>query len=173
MCAENLPPGCQLGGAWSSYWYNDEVWESDITIGFRGYTLAGRWWRAAFDMSRLNPQTQETLLRCRTSVRTSPARLRATRRATVTIRARERGGPAAGSPVALQRVLLSGPGIRVTTRTNLNGTARIAGVPATRAGTLRARVPATLNMSGCSATQRILAAPRPPRRPPIRITGSN
>ena len=173
FCTETLPPGCQLGGAWSTYWYNDVAWESDIPSGFRGYTLAERWWRAAFNVSRLNPQTQETLLRCRTRVTTSPARLRATRRATITIRALERGGPAAGSPVALQRVLLNGPGIRVTTRTNLNGTARIAGVAATRAGTLRARVPATLNMSGCSATQRILAAPQPPRRPPVRLTGSN
>ena len=159
-------------GSWSSYWYNDEVWESDMAAGFAGYTLAERWWRAAFDLSRLNPQTQETLLRCRTSLTTSPARLRATRRAAVTIRATERGGPAAGSPVALQRVVLTGPGIRVTTRTSLNGTARIVGVAATRAGTLRARVPATLNMSGCSATKRILVAPRPPRRPPIRLTGS-
>ncbi len=169
-----LPPApgstLQLGGAWSSYWYNDVVWESDIPTGLRGYTLTEPWWPSAFDLTRLNPQTQETLLRCRAQVTTS-TRLRAGRRTTVTIRATERGGPAAGQPVALQRVVLRGPGIRVTTRTRMNGTARIVGIAARRAGTLRATVPATLNMSGCSVSRRIAAAPRP-TRPPV-LTGRN
>jgi len=67
----------QLGGSWSSYWYNDNVWESDITTGFRGYTLAASWWPAAFDFTRLNPQTQENLLRCSARIATTPTRLRA------------------------------------------------------------------------------------------------
>ncbi len=167
FCSQTRPPGCQLGGSWSTYWYNDVAWESDIPSGFRGYTLTERWWPAAFDLTRLNPQTQETLLRCRTRVATSPTRMRAGRRTTVTIRARERGGPAAGQPVALQRVVLRGPGIRVRTRTNMNGVARIVGVTARRAGRLRATVPATLNMSGCSTTRRIAAAPRPRRGPTL------
>ena len=169
-CSQTTPPGCQLGGAWSTYWYNDVAWESDIEAGFRGYTLTEPWWPAAFDFTRLNPQTQETLLRCRTQLVTS-TRLRARRPTTVTIRATELGGPAAGEPVALQRVVLRGPGVNVTTRTNMNGVARMVGVAARRAGTLRATVPATLNMSGCTASRRIAAAPRP-TRPPV-LTGRN
>jgi hypothetical protein len=158
----------QLAGIWSGYWYNDNVWDSDITTGLRGYTLTEPWWPAAFDITRLNPQTTENLLRCTVRVTTS-SRLRARRPTTVTIRATERGGVAAGQPVALQRVVLRGPGVRVTTRTNMSGVARIRGVAASRAGTLRATVPTTLNMSGCAATRRIAAAPRP-TRPPV-LTG--
>ena len=170
FCNARVPQGeCQLGGAWSSYWYNDEVWESDITTGFRGYTLTELWWRAAFDFTRLNPQTQETLLRCSARI-TGPRTMRAASRTAVTVRVVERGGPAAGQPVAGQRVTLRGPGIRVTTTTNASGVARAAGLAATRAGTLRATLPTQLNMSGCTATKRIRAAARPPRVGPA-LTG--
>jgi hypothetical protein len=158
FCDQAPPPTCQLGGAWSGYWYNDEVWESDITTGFRGYTLNESWWPAAFDFTRLNPQTQENLLRCTARIRTTPIRMRAGRRASVTIRVTELGGVAAGQPVALQRVTLRGPGISASVRTNMSGVARVAGVSASRAGTLRANVPATLNMSSCAATKRVLRA---------------
>ena len=171
FCSQTTPPGCQLGGAWSTYWYNDVAWESDITAGFRGYTLTERWWPSAFNFTRLNPQTQETLLRCGARL-TATSRLRAGRPTTVTIRGMEVGGPAAGQPVALQRVVLRGPGINVTTRTNMAGVARIAGISARRAGTLRAIIPATLNMSGCSASRRVAAAPRP-GRPAAALTGRN
>jgi len=170
FCSQTLPPGCQLGGAWSTYWYNDVAWESDIPSGFRGYTLTEPWWPAAFDLTRLNPQTQETLLRCRAQVVTT-GHLRARRPTTVTIRATEVGGPANGQPVALQRVVLRGPGIGVTTRTNMNGVARVAGVAASRSGMLRASVPNTLNMAGCSASRHIAAAPRPPRGGGAALTG--
>jgi len=148
----------QLGGAWSTYWYNDVAWESDIPSGFRGYTLTERWWPAAFNFTRLNPQTQETLLRCRARVTTTPTRMRAGQRATVTVRVTERGGPAAGQPAALLPVTLRGPGIRVTVRTNMSGIARASGVTASRRGTLRATLARQLNMAGCTATKRVLRA---------------
>jgi hypothetical protein len=148
----------QLGGTWSSYWYNDNVWESDITTGLRGYTLNARWWPAAFDFTRLNPQTQENLLRCTARIATTPRRLRAGQRARITVRVMERGGVAAGQPVALQRVTLRGPGISVTVRTNMSGIARARGITASRAGTLRATLARQLNMAGCTATKRVLRA---------------
>lgn len=160
FCSQTLPPGCQLGGAWSTYWYNDVAWESDIPSGFRGYRVAASWWPAALNLTRLNPQTQETLLRCRATVTTTPRRLRARQSTTVSVRVRERGGPAAGQPVALLPVTLRGPGIRVTVRTNVRGTARVAGLTPARAGVLRAAVRRQLNMSGCSTTRRIARAQR-------------
>ena len=62
-CSDTNPPGCQLGGAWSSYWYNDHVYESDITRGLNVY----RFRQLVLDPSQtidlpfLNPQTQMDL----------------------------------------------------------------------------------------------------------------
>ncbi|HEX2041795.1 MAG TPA: hypothetical protein VHF24_04085 [Acidimicrobiales bacterium] len=53
------PPGCQLGGAWSSYWYNHFVYESDITRGLNVFLLAVRETVGAVILDHLNPQTQE------------------------------------------------------------------------------------------------------------------
>jgi len=53
------PPTCQLGGAWSSYWYNGEVYESDITRGLALYKASGRALAGAIKLDHLNPQTQE------------------------------------------------------------------------------------------------------------------
>jgi hypothetical protein len=171
-----LPPApgstLQLGGAWSSYWYNDEVWESDIPTGLRAYTLTESWWPAAFDMTRFNPQTNETLLRCTARVTTTPTRMRARQRATVTVRATEMGGPSNGQPVALLPVTLRGPGISVTVRTNMSGVARATGITASRAGTLRATIARQLNMAGCTATKRILRAAVIGRPAGGRLTGS-
>ncbi len=50
---------CQIGGAWSSYWYNDFVYESDITAGLQVYTIAGPARSPAERLGRLNPQTQD------------------------------------------------------------------------------------------------------------------
>jgi hypothetical protein len=49
----------QLGGAWSSYWYNGAIYESDITTGLRVYKLSDRATAGAMKFDRLNPQTQE------------------------------------------------------------------------------------------------------------------
>lgn len=58
-----LPGQCQLGGAWSSYWYNNFIYESDITRGLNVFRLSGRETAGALRLSRLNPQTQEFSLR--------------------------------------------------------------------------------------------------------------
>jgi hypothetical protein len=59
FCSETNPPGCQLGGAWSSYWYNDVIYESDITRGLNLFTLNDATFDGSDTLARLNPQTQE------------------------------------------------------------------------------------------------------------------
>jgi hypothetical protein len=54
----------QLGGAWSSYWYNGSIYESSITEGlnvFRYRDVETR--RASRRLGHLNPQTQEFAIR--------------------------------------------------------------------------------------------------------------
>jgi hypothetical protein len=58
-----VPP--QLGGAWSSYWYNDLIYESEITKGLMVFRFTGRETRDAIRLRHLNPQTQEFSLRAR------------------------------------------------------------------------------------------------------------
>lgn len=50
---------CQIGGAWSSYWYNNFVYESDITRGLNVYRVSDRATGGAIKLDRLNPQTQQ------------------------------------------------------------------------------------------------------------------
>ena len=49
----------QLGGDWSSYFYNGYIYESDITRGLYAWKLDDRDVRDAIKLSHLNPQTQE------------------------------------------------------------------------------------------------------------------
>ena len=49
----------QLGGAWSSYWYNGTIWESEITKGVMAFKLDDPVTEGAVRLNRLNPQTQE------------------------------------------------------------------------------------------------------------------
>jgi hypothetical protein len=49
----------QLGGDWSSYFYNGYIYESDITRGLYAWKLDDRDVRDAEKLSHLNPQTQE------------------------------------------------------------------------------------------------------------------
>jgi hypothetical protein len=66
-CLETTPPGCHLGGAWSSYWYNDYVYESEIQAGLNVYRVThsalapGRTINQPF----LNPQTQMEAQKCK------------------------------------------------------------------------------------------------------------
>jgi hypothetical protein len=53
------PPSCQLGGAWSTYYYNNFIYESDITRGLNIYRLSDRALAGAIRLPHLNPQTQE------------------------------------------------------------------------------------------------------------------
>ena len=58
-----VPP--QLGGDWSSYWYDGEIYESDITRGLLVWKLSGNTEAGAKKLRHLNPQTQEFTLRRR------------------------------------------------------------------------------------------------------------
>ncbi|MQA75955.1 MAG: hypothetical protein GEU88_16750 [Solirubrobacterales bacterium] len=49
----------ELAGAWSSYWYNNFIYESSITEGVNVFRLSGKATRGALRLSHLNPQTQE------------------------------------------------------------------------------------------------------------------
>jgi hypothetical protein len=49
----------ELGGAWSSYWYNGLIYESEITKGLNLFKYTGKETRKAIRLKHLNPQTQE------------------------------------------------------------------------------------------------------------------
>lgn len=59
------PPPIQpldLGGAWSSYWYNNFIYETNITEGLNIFRFSGQETAAALRLDHLNPQTQEFTL---------------------------------------------------------------------------------------------------------------
>jgi hypothetical protein len=56
----NPPVGIELGGDWSTYWYNGRIYESDITRGLIIWKLSDKAVAGAMKLDRLNPQTQET-----------------------------------------------------------------------------------------------------------------
>jgi hypothetical protein len=49
----------QLGGVWSSYWYNNFIYESNITEGLNIFRFSGKETDGARRLPHLNPQTQE------------------------------------------------------------------------------------------------------------------
>jgi hypothetical protein len=53
------PPGCELGGVWSSYWYNNFIYETHINEGLNIYRFSGKQTAGAMRLGHLNPQTQE------------------------------------------------------------------------------------------------------------------
>jgi hypothetical protein len=55
----NPPVGIELGGDWSTYWYDGEIYESDITRGLIIWELNDRRVRDAMKLGHSNPQTQE------------------------------------------------------------------------------------------------------------------
>ncbi|MGH3022518.1 MAG: LVIVD repeat-containing protein [Gaiellaceae bacterium] len=61
----NPPVGIELGGDWSSYWYNGEIYESDITRGLIIWKLADKAVNGARRLDHLNPQTQMFNIRTR------------------------------------------------------------------------------------------------------------
>jgi hypothetical protein len=56
FCAPNM---CEIGGAWSSYWYNNFIYESNITEGLNVFRFSGPQTGGAIRLGHLNPQTQE------------------------------------------------------------------------------------------------------------------
>jgi hypothetical protein len=61
------PVGIEGGGDWSSYWYDGEIYESDMTRGLTIWELNDRAVRGARRLGHLNPQTQETTIELRDS----------------------------------------------------------------------------------------------------------
>jgi hypothetical protein len=49
----------EVGGAWSSYWYNNFIYESEITKGMNVFRVDDPALSAAVTLPHLNPQTQE------------------------------------------------------------------------------------------------------------------
>jgi hypothetical protein len=49
----------ELGGAWSSYWFNNFIYESEITKGLNVFRFSGPETGGAIRLPHLNPQTQE------------------------------------------------------------------------------------------------------------------
>jgi hypothetical protein len=58
-----VPPGtpfcCDVTGAWSSYWYNGFIYETNIGEGLNVFLLSGKERASAMRLGHLNPQTQE------------------------------------------------------------------------------------------------------------------
>jgi hypothetical protein len=55
----NDPAAIELGGDWSTYWYDGHIYESDITRGLILWKLNDRAVAGARRLGHLNPQTQE------------------------------------------------------------------------------------------------------------------
>jgi hypothetical protein len=49
----------QLGGVWSSYWYNGFIYESEISKGLNVFRFSGPETAKSIKLGHLNPQTQE------------------------------------------------------------------------------------------------------------------
>ena len=58
-----VPPGspfcCDVAGAWSTYWYRNFMFESNISEGLNVFRLSDRVTAAAMRLPYLNPQTQD------------------------------------------------------------------------------------------------------------------
>jgi hypothetical protein len=52
-----------LGGAWSTYYYNNFIYESEIQSGLNVFRLSDKATAGALKLSHLNPQTQEFTIR--------------------------------------------------------------------------------------------------------------
>jgi hypothetical protein len=53
------PAAIELGGDWSTYWYDGRIYESDITRGLIIWNLSSTAVAGAMKLGHLNPQTQE------------------------------------------------------------------------------------------------------------------
>jgi hypothetical protein len=62
-----VPGECEAGGSWSSYWYNDFVYESDITKGLNVFRVNHPRLAPGLTINQpfLNPQTQMEAQRCK------------------------------------------------------------------------------------------------------------
>jgi hypothetical protein len=53
------PVGREIGGDWSTYWYNNFIYKSSITEGFNVFRFSGPQTVGALRLGHLNPNTQE------------------------------------------------------------------------------------------------------------------
>ena len=176
--ATGTPVRTPAANTWSHYWYENHVGDdngmwtygNDIPGGFQVFRTTMP--VVDIGLTRMNPQTQEDVFQCRIAL--SPGSLRAGISRTVRATVRLRPGTAIlpNQAVGDVRVRFRAPGVSTTVRSDRNGIARVAGLAATRRGTLRVSVPDVPNMRGCSASKRILAAPRAAVQPGVRLTGS-
>ncbi len=158
------PAGSAGSDTWSHYWYENRagddngywLWANDIGRGFAVFRAT----MPAVDvaLTRLNPQTQEDVIRCRVSL--TPGSLRAGQARTVQARVTIAPGRAIvpGQTVRGVTVRFRGPGVSVNTTTNGGGLARVSGVAASSRGRLTASVRTVPNMLGCSDSVRVAAA---------------
>jgi hypothetical protein len=58
-----VPP--DLGGAWSSYFYNGYIYETNITEGLNIFEFTGPQVKGTFNLRYLNPQTQEFTIKAK------------------------------------------------------------------------------------------------------------
>jgi len=157
--ADPVAPGIQpntAGGEWSTHWYNNLIYASDIQEGVNIWDINEPWWENAPSLPFLNPQTTTEPMRC--SVSLSSSALRAGRATRVRATSRVTGPNTSATPLANLTVSFRAPGVNKTLKTNRNGVASLA-VKARTRGNLRVNVSA-LNVRACSASKRIAAAPR-------------
>lgn len=137
-------------GEWSTHWYNELIYASDIDEGINIWDLAEPWWDNALRINYLNPQTQTEHMRC---TATAHGSLRANRAGMLHVNVRVNGQRLANIKVGIR-----GAGIRAkTVKTPMNGEVMF-NVRPRRAGTIQIRAGA-LNVAGCSARRTVAAAP--------------
>ena len=138
------------GGEWSTHWYNDLVYASDIQEGLNIWDVNEPWWEThSVNFNMLNPQTQTDRLTCRVMAH---GNLRARQRGELHAQVRVNGQRIAGMEVTIR-----GAGMTVSRTTKASGDVMVRMRP-NRAGTVRVTAKA-LNVPPCTTTRRI-AAPR-------------
>ncbi len=141
-------------GCWTGYWYNGSLFCSELNWGLHIFTVDEPWWGKALAFTELNPQVNDSSLKCEVSYAGGPARAGVNGSVTATVRAY---GPAPLQPVWGAKVRVSGPGFSKVAETGQDGKATIA-VRATKAGRLNVAVPPHVNLvDGCSAPSKAIA----------------
>jgi LVIVD repeat-containing protein len=163
--ATGTPVTTPAADTWSHYWYENQrgddngAWSygNDILGGFQVFRTSMR--IVDVGLTRMNPQTQEDIFRCRINL--APRALHAGQARTLRATVRLRPGTAIlpNQAVADVPVRFRGPGVSANLRANRSGIARLSVAP-TRRGRITVSVRDVPNMRGCSARLRVAAAPR-------------
>jgi hypothetical protein len=155
-------PGMQAnsaGGEWSTHWYNDLIYASDIQEGINVWDVNEPWWEThSVNQRMLNPQTMTERLTCRV---TTHGALRAKQRGELHVAVRVNGQRVAGMDVRVR-----GAGLTASRETNATGEFMLRVRPS-RAGSVRVSASA-LNVAPCTTTKRVAA----PRRAGVAGTGT-